>query len=59
MINGSYKLGSQKINLEIEFSQSKNLNFENIFKKTGIRFIYRSSEKENSHTLAYEAGKKI
>jgi len=58
MINGSYKLGSQKINLEIEFSQSKNLNFENIFKKTGIRFIYRSSEKENSHTLAYEAGKK-
>ncbi len=58
MINGNYKLGSEKINLEKEFFKFKNLNFNQIFKKTGIRYIYRSSKKENTHTLAREVAKK-
>ena len=43
MIEGFYKLGSKKINLKEEFLKNKNLNFEQVFKKTGIKFIYRSS----------------
>jgi 3-oxoacyl-[acyl-carrier-protein] synthase III len=58
MINGTYKLGSKKIDLEKNFSSSKKINFHKIFKKTGIRFIHRTSKKENSHTLACEVGKK-
>ena len=58
MIEGFYKLGSKKINLKKEFFKNKNLNFEQVFKKTGIKFIYRSSKNENTHTLACEVGKK-
>ena len=58
MIEGFYKLGSKKINLKKEFLKNKNLNFEQVFKKTGIKFIYRSSKNENTHTLACEVGKK-
>ena len=58
MINGTYKLGSKKIDLEKNFSSSKKINFHKIFEKTGIRFIHRTSKKENTHTLAYEVGKK-
>ena len=58
MIDGCYKLGSKKINLKKEFSKFNKLNFNEVFKKTGIRFIYRTAKNENTHTLAYEVGKK-
>ena len=58
MIDGCYKLGSKKINLKKEFSKFNKLNFNEVFKKTGIRFIYRTAKNENTHTLAYEVEKK-
>lgn len=58
MIKGSYTLGSDKVDLEKDFSNSKHLDFSNIFKKTGVRYIYRSSKNENTHTLACKAGRK-
>ena len=58
MINGVYKLGSNKIDIKKNYSNSKNIKFNKIFEKTGIRFIYRSTKKENSHTLAHDVGKK-
>ena len=53
-----YTLGSNKIDLKKNYSTSKNIKFNKIFEKTGIRFIYRSTKKENSHTLALDVGKK-
>jgi 3-oxoacyl-[acyl-carrier-protein] synthase III len=58
MINGAYKLGSNKIDLKKNYSTLNNIKFNKIFEKTGIRFIYRSTKKENSHTLAHDVGKK-
>ena len=59
MIKGSYSLGSNKINLENEINSFKDLNFKELFKKTGIRYIYRASENETSLTLAVDAAKKL
>lgn len=59
MIKGSYSLGSNKINLEDEINSFKDLNFKELFKKTGIRYIYRASENETSLTLAVDAAKKL
>ena len=39
MINGSYSFGANKINLENEITSFKGLNFKELFKKTGIRYI--------------------
>ena len=56
MIKGSYHFASNKIDL----ANNVNLkNFEELFKKTGIRYIYRSSEKETSLTLGENAAKKL
>ena len=59
MINGSYFFGSNKINLENETKSFKNFNFEELFKKTGIRFIYRANENETSLSLAVNAVNKL
>ena len=59
MINGSYSLGSNKINLENEINSFKNLNFEQVFKKTGIRYIYRAKKDETTLTLAIDSSKKL
>ena len=59
MINGTYFFGSNKINLENETKSFKNFNFEELFKKTGIRFIYRANENETSLSLAVNAVKKL
>ena len=56
MIKGSYHFASNKIDL----ANNVNLkNFEELFKKTGIRYIYRSSENETSLTLGENAAKKL
>ena len=59
MISGSYYFGSEKINLEKEINFSKITDFDTLFKKTGIKYIYRSKKTENSLTLAVEASKKL
>ena len=59
MINGSYSLGSNKINLENEINSFKNLNFEQVFKKTGIRYVYRAKKDETTLTLAIDSSKKL
>jgi len=58
MIKGSYTLGSIKIDLKKETKKNTIFNCDGIFKKTGIRKIYRSSKNQNSHTLAISAAKK-
>ena len=59
MINGSYSFGSNKIDLKKETSSFTNFSFDDLFKKTGIRHIYRTNENENTLTLAVDASKKI
>ena len=59
MIKGSFILGSKKINLEKDINLSKVSQFNELFKKTGIKYIYRSSEKENTLTLGEKAAKKV
>ena len=59
MINGSYSLGSNKINLEKEINSLKNLSFEQVFKKTGIRYVYRAKKDETTLTLAIDSSKKL
>ena len=44
MINGSYSFGSSKINLENEINSFKDSNFKKLFKKTGIKYIYRTKK---------------
>ena len=38
---------------------SGKIQFEDIYKKTGIKTIYKSSEEENTLTLAIDASKKV
>ena len=59
MINGSYSFGANKINLENEINSFKNLNFEKVFKKTGIRYVYRAKKDETTLTLAIDSSKKL
>jgi|TARA_B100001964_G_C14175868_1_gene573795 3-oxoacyl-[acyl-carrier-protein] synthase-3 len=59
MINGSYFFGSNKINLENETKSFKNFNFTELFKKTGIRYVYRTNENETSLSLAVNAVKEL
>ena len=59
MIKGSYSLGSSKINLESEINLYTDLDFQDLFKKTGIRHVYRTKENETSLTLAIDASKKL
>ena len=48
MIKGSYQFASKKVDL----ANNANLkNYEELFKKTGIKYIYRSTENETSLTL--------
>ena len=58
MIKGAYSFGSIKVDLSKQFDISGNIKFEDIYKKTGIKTIYRASEEENSLTLAIDASKK-
>ena len=59
MIKGAYTFGSKKIDLAKEFDLLGKLKFEDLFKKTGIKNIYRTEENENSLTLAIDASQKI
>jgi len=59
MISGTYSFGSKKINLEEEINSLGALRFEDLFKKTGIRYVYRTKEDETSLTLAIDASKKL
>ena len=59
MINGSYSFGSNKIDLKKETSSFTNFSFDALFKKTGIKYIYRTNENENTLTLAVDASKKV
>ena len=59
MINGLYSFGANKINLENKVSSFKNLNFKQLFEKTGIRYIYRASKDETSLTLAIDSSKQL
>ena len=59
MINGSYSFGSSKINLENEINSFKDSNFKKLFKKTGIKYIYRTKKNESTLTLAIDASKKL
>ena len=59
MINGSYSFGANKINLENEITSFKGLNFKELFKKTGIRYIYRAKRDETTLTLAVDASKQL
>ena len=56
MIKGSYQFASKKVDL----ANNANLkNYEELFKKTGIKYIYRSTENETSLTLGESAAKKL
>jgi len=56
MIKGSYQFASKKVDL----ANNANLkNYEELFKKTGIKYIYRSTENETSLTLGESASKKL
>ena len=59
MINGSYSFGSNKINLESETTYFKDLNFKELVKKTGIRYIYRTKKNETTLTLAIDASRQL
>ena len=59
MINGSYSFGANKINLENEITSFKGLNFKELFKKTGIRYVYRAKKDETTLTLAIDSSKKL
>ena len=58
MIRGAYSFGSIKVDLSKQFDIPGKINFKDIYKKTGIRTIYRASDEENSLTLALDASKK-
>jgi len=59
MIKGSYSFGSIKVDLSKELELSGKITFEDIYKKTGIKTIYRAGVKENTLTLALDASKKV
>ena len=59
MINGSYSFGANKINLENETTSFKGLNFKELVKKTGIRYIYRTKKGETTLTMAIDASKQL
>ena len=59
MINGSYSFGGNKINLENEITSLKDSSFKQLFKKTGIRYIYRTKKDETTLTLAVDASKEL
>lgn len=59
MINGSYSFGGNKINLENEIDSLENSNFKQLFKKTGIKYIYRTKKNETTLTLAVDASKEL
>lgn len=58
MINGAYTLASKKINLEIYLGKNK-YNFKKLYSKTGIKYIFRSNNDENTFSLAIRAVNKL
>ena len=44
MIKGAFSFGSIKVDLSNELYMSGKIQFEDIYKKTGIKTIYKSSE---------------
>ena len=58
MINGAYVLASNKINLE-NYLDKDIYNFKKLFSKTGIRYVHRSNNYENTYSLAVKAVNKL
>ncbi len=56
MIKGNFCFGKTKVNIlkEIKFG---NLDYKKLYSKTGIKYIYRSSDHENSFTLGVKVAK--
>ena len=59
MIKGAYSFGSIKVDLSKELEITGKIKFQDIYKKTGIKTIYRAGDEENTLTLAVDASKKI
>ena len=57
MIKGNYCFGKNKVNLSKEI-KSQGLDFKNIYNKTGIKYIYKTSKEETTLTLSIKAAKK-
>ena len=56
MIKGSFCFGKTKVNILREI-KSSNLDYKKLYSKTGIKYIYRSSDRENTLTLGVKAAK--
>ena len=59
MIEGAYSFGSIKVDLSKELEITGKIKFQDIYKKTGIKTIYRAGDEENTLTLAVDASKKV
>tara|TARA_B110000444_G_C18818988_1_gene586705 strand:+ start:949 stop:1878 length:930 start_codon:yes stop_codon:yes gene_type:complete len=59
MIKGAYSFGSIKVDLSKELEITGKIKFQDIYKKTGIKTIYRAGDEENTLTLAIDASKKV
>ena len=59
MIKGAYSFGSIKVDLSKELEITGKIKFQDIYKKTGIKTIYRAGDEENTLTLAVDASKKV
>ncbi len=57
MISGNYCFGKNKVDLSKQI-ESQGLDFKNIYNKTGIKYIYRTSKEETTLTLSIKAAKK-
>lgn len=58
MINGAYVLASNKINLE-NYSGKNKYDFKKLYLKTGIKYVFRSNNYENTYSLAIRAVNKL
>ena len=56
MIKGSFCFGKTKVNILREI-KSSNLDYKKLYSKTGIKYIHRSSDRENPLTLGVKAAK--
>ena len=56
MIKGNFCFGKTKVNILREI-KSNNHDYKKLYSKTGIKYIYRSSDQENTFTLGIKAAK--
>ena len=56
MFKGNFCFGKTKVNILREI-KSSNLDYKKIYSKTGIKYIYRSSDHQNTLTLGVKAAK--